>query len=80
VTLERGTLRVDSGREHPTGEILNGPSAMGRVVRLVAAPNSIQVPRCAEITQQVLALSDAHWGTRFGALEMAPDVTNRMSD
>jgi hypothetical protein len=80
VTLERGALRVASGREQPTGEILNGPSTMGRVVRLIAAPNSIHVPRCAEITQQVLALSDAHWRTRFGALEMAPDVTNRMSD
>jgi hypothetical protein len=67
-------LRRSEAGEQPSGEIACGPSALGRFVRLTAAPGSLPGVRCADLSRQVLALADEWWDTRFGPLQVPSDV------
>jgi hypothetical protein len=71
VVFADGHLRRGGHDQDPIGEIVCGPSALGRFVRLTAEPGTLLVVRCAEICQQVLALADEWWDTGFGPLEIA---------
>jgi hypothetical protein len=67
-------LRRCEAGEQPVGDIACGPSALGRFVRLTAAPGTLPQVRCADLSRQVLSLADQWWDTRFGPLEVPPDV------
>jgi hypothetical protein len=74
VVVDGDAIRACRDGEQQAGEILAGPSTMGRFVRLTVIPEVVTGARCAELSRQVLALADERWGLGFGPLEIAPDV------
>jgi hypothetical protein len=71
VIFTHDRLRRCQPDQTPIGEIVCGPSALGRFVRLTAEAETLPAVRCAEICRQVLALADEWWDTGFGPLEVA---------
>jgi hypothetical protein len=66
-------LTEASGADSVVGSVEMGPASMGSLVRFQPA-EPFPEPRLAPYAVAAFRFADKRWGTRFGALEVAPDV------
>jgi hypothetical protein len=75
VISKNGELSEAPDHSSRLGEVVMGPTAAGALILLVPEPGTLTPGmRMAPLNAAVMRFADRHWGTRFGAVQIAPDV------